>query len=326
MVTVYTTGVFDILHRGHINVLLEAKKLGDRLVVGIQDDESVYAAKGKYPTLSVQERVAQLESLPFVDEVIVYEGTEQISHLKKIAPQIMVQGDDWFLSGEREAIIRHLKKHDIRLVLVPYTEEISSSEIKKRVLHEGQRTDRDFIFKNVKLVPIEELRLYERYEEGKVLKLMEKIQATQVFFNPITVNEYKIVIDGVNRLEALRRLKVQHVPCLVVNYKDIELAQNVHFKKKDGTITRLSEFNDSEGERIEFPRYTKEDIIRMVQEGEMVDNGATWHKVPIAVIRLRIPLDKLITGFDFDVFLKSTIAAGNIRYYPANVYVCDEWE
>lgn len=325
MKKIYTTGVFDILHRGHLNVLLEAKKLGDHLVVGVQDDEGVFQSKGKPPTLSEFERVAQLEALPFVDEVRVYRGVDQVPHLKDVQPAMMVQGDDWPRTGERNGILKYLDEQGIKLVLIPYTTDISSSEIKKRVLAQGERNDRDFIMTRVKLLPIADLLIYEQYDEEKVARLTEKIRVEQCFFNPITVTESNIVIDGVNRLEALTRLGARHVTCLQVDYKDVDLVPNIHYRNGK-KITRMSEFGSMEGERIEFPKYTKEDIARLAKEGPKVENGATWHKVKTAVIRLRVPLEYLMDGCDFDAFLKSVIAKGDIRYYPANVYVCDEWE
>jgi len=323
MKIVYTTGVFDILHRGHMNVLLEAKKRGDHLVVGVQDDQGVFASKNRYPILSTAERVAQLESLPFVDEVIVYNGVDQRPHLERIKPNFMVQGDDWHNSGDRKAVIKYAKENNIELELIPYTKEISSSEIRRRVLV-AERDDRDFVLHNVKLMTIADLFLYEKYEEKKVCKLVEKLRNDEVFFNPLTINEHNIVIDGVNRLEALKRIGAKYVTCLVVDYKDVDLVPNTHYEK-DGKITRMSEFGDATGKKIEFPAYTKEDIIEMVRKGEMVENGATWHKVRTAVVRLKISLSCLVEGCDFDAFLEKMIAEGNIRYYPANVYICDEW-
>jgi glycerol-3-phosphate cytidylyltransferase len=321
---IYTTGVFDILHKGHINILVGAKKLGDYLVIGVQDDAGVLKSKGKYPVLSAQERVDQLEALPFVDKVFIYDNVDQRENLRKIKANVMVQGDDWEKTGDRTEIIEYLKQNNIRLVLIPYTKDISTTNIKKRVLCQGERNDKDFILNNVKLLRIKDLKLYEKFDETKVKKLVEKIKKEKVFFNPITINEYNIVIDGVNRLEAIKRLGAKFVPCLIVNYKDIDLNQNIHYVK-DGKTTRISEFGIGEGEKIVFPKYSKEDIIRMVKNGEMVQNGATWHVVRSAVARLRIPLDDLMNGFDFEAFLKEKMNKGNIRYYPSNVYICDEW-
>jgi len=139
MTVVYTTGVFDILHKGHINILVNAKNMGTHLVVGVQDDEGVFQSKRRYPTLSTQERVAQLESLPFVDKVIVYHNVDQRPYLEEIKPNIMIQGDDWPRTGNRTEVVKYLNEHHIQLVLLPYTQDISSSEIKRRVSGPSQK-------------------------------------------------------------------------------------------------------------------------------------------------------------------------------------------
>jgi len=325
MITVYTTGVFDILHKGHINILVNARNLGDSLVVGVQDDDGVFQYKGSYPVMSTLERVAQLEALPFVDKVIAYHGVDQRPYLRDISPNIMVQGDDWLKTGKRNEVFEYLKEHNIRLVLIPYTDGISTTEIKQRVLNTHERSDKEFILKRVKFVNLEELQFYELFDEEKVVKLTKKIENDGCFFNPITINEYKIVIDGVNRVEALKRLGAKYVTALEVDYKDVDLLANVHYKK-DGKVVRMSEFGNTEGERISFPRYSKDDIIHMAKSGTMIQNGATWHRVKYSVARLRIPLVSLIKGVDFNSYMQEVVDKGNIRYYPANTYICDEWE
>lgn len=134
IITVYASGVFDILHAGHLNILTKARALGDRLVVGIQEDGAVFESKAHMPVLSTEERVAQMRALPFVDEVITYSsGTDPSDALERVKPNIMVQGDDWPQQTDRVEIMNYLNKHNIRLVLVPYTKEISDTEIKRRI-------------------------------------------------------------------------------------------------------------------------------------------------------------------------------------------------
>lgn len=134
MITVYTSGVFDLLHKGHINIITKARALGDRLVVGIQEDKAVFESKGYYPVLSTVERVAQMRALPFVDKVITYSsGTDPSDALTRVKPNIMVQGDDWPQQTDRAEIMNYLNAHNIRLVLISYTKEISDSEIKRRI-------------------------------------------------------------------------------------------------------------------------------------------------------------------------------------------------
>lgn len=326
MKKIYTTGVFDLLHRGHINILTQAAALGD-LTVGIMSDEGVEKTKGRRPILSLEEREAQIKSLPFVSSVISYSDPDQRTQYDTILPDVIVQGDDWLHSADRSHALAYFKEKNIRLVLLPRTEGISTTEIRKRV-ERCKRRDEQFLLERVRMVPIEKLRLYEEYDEEKVLRLIEKISREGVFTNPISIVREMIVIDGNNRLEALRRLKATRVPCVIYDYKDIDLVGNVHFIQEDKK-TRLSEFAPEKGERIEFPARTPEEIFKLVEEGKMIPNGETFHRVPVSVIRLPIPLRVLQALSDYSTpasaFVEDAIQKGKIRFFQSGVYVCDEW-
>lgn len=133
MTIVYTTGVFDMLHPGHLNILRRARALGNRLIVGIQDDESVIKQKNRKPIMSCAERIIMLESLPFVNVVLPYSDLDQRKILKLIHPDIIVQGEDWQKTGDRKEILKFLKENSIRLIQFPYTKNISTTEIKMRI-------------------------------------------------------------------------------------------------------------------------------------------------------------------------------------------------
>lgn len=321
---VYTTGVFDILHRGHLNILTQASALGD-LTVGIMTDQGVEDTKGARPILTLEERDAQIRSLPFVDEVIHYTDTDQRANYASVRPDIVVQGDDWLFSADRTTALNYLREHGIRLVLLPRTQGISTTEIRRRVTRSGRR-DEQFLRERLRIVPIADLKRYEAHDEDKVERLVDKIRAERVFFNPICIVREMIVIDGANRLEALRRLGALAVPCVIYDYSEVDLLGNVHFIS-NGVRTRLSEFAREQGERIEFPRRVPADIRAAAESGAMIPNGETFHRVPQSVIRLPVPLDAL-TGdpaFDLAAYLEQRIARGQIRFYQSSVYVCDEW-
>lgn len=331
-------GVFDVLHVGHLNVLTNARAMGDSLTVAVQDDAGVLASKGQAPILTLAERMEQLRALPFVDAVIDYssgEGADAVAVCRRERPDIVVQGDDWLHSADRSEILALFRVTRTRLILLPRTEHISSTEIKRRI-SDGNRRD-DEVLKNLQLLPIGALSLYEEYDEAKVRNLVRKITQDGVFFNPITVGTWDadgvrlyIVVDGVNRLEALRRLEGKNVPCMLFDYRQIDLQPNVHYVQEDGTVARASEFMTGKGERREFPPVTREDIVRFVQEGRMVQSGATWHTPPCSALRLRVPLAGLVDGSmtpeQFTAFVLENEAKGNIRYLQRSVYVCDEWQ
>jgi rfaE bifunctional protein nucleotidyltransferase chain/domain len=132
MTIVYTGGVYDILHKGHLRLLKRAKSLGDFLVVGIEEDSSVIKMKPR-PILSTQERVEQMQELPFVDRVVTYSVDENTKILESIVPDIFVHGDDWEAQTDRTEMLDYMKENRIKVVYLPRTMNISDTEIKNRI-------------------------------------------------------------------------------------------------------------------------------------------------------------------------------------------------
>lgn len=93
---VFTNGCFDILHRGHISYLNDAKSLGDILVLGLNSDKSVKRLKGENrPVNSEDDRAFMLENLKAVDYVFLFEEDTPYNLISKIQPDILVKGGDW---------------------------------------------------------------------------------------------------------------------------------------------------------------------------------------------------------------------------------------
>ncbi len=93
---VFTNGCFDILHRGHVSYLNEAKSLGDILVIGLNSDSSVKRLKGsERPINNEIDRSFMLENLKCVDFVAIFEEDTPLSLIKEITPNILVKGGDW---------------------------------------------------------------------------------------------------------------------------------------------------------------------------------------------------------------------------------------
>jgi D-beta-D-heptose 7-phosphate kinase/D-beta-D-heptose 1-phosphate adenosyltransferase len=97
MITVWTNGCFDIIHRGHIEMFKYASSLGDKLIVGIDSDKKVKKDKGiNRPFNCLSDRLAVVKAIKYVDEVCVFENTEGLEKLiKSVKPDIMVIGSDW---------------------------------------------------------------------------------------------------------------------------------------------------------------------------------------------------------------------------------------
>jgi D-beta-D-heptose 7-phosphate kinase/D-beta-D-heptose 1-phosphate adenosyltransferase len=93
---VFTNGVFDLLHPGHVDVLLGARRAGDHLVVALNSDESVRRLKGaERPVRSEAERAYVLAALEMVDCVVVFEQDTPLELIRELRPEVLVKGGDY---------------------------------------------------------------------------------------------------------------------------------------------------------------------------------------------------------------------------------------
>ena len=93
---VFTNGCFDIIHRGHVEYLEEAKRLGDILIIGLNSDYSVKRIKGPdRPINNEEDRKKVLLALKSVDGVIIFDEDTPLELIKKIQPNVLVKGGDW---------------------------------------------------------------------------------------------------------------------------------------------------------------------------------------------------------------------------------------
>jgi len=123
MKTIITYGTFDILHRGHINLLKRARALGDRLIVGLSSDE-FNAGKHKSSLLNYDNRKCVLESIRYVDFVFPEENwAQKVKDIQKYDAAIFVMGDDW--EGKFDEL-----KSQCEVVYLARTPDISTTAIK----------------------------------------------------------------------------------------------------------------------------------------------------------------------------------------------------
>ncbi len=125
----------DILHKGHINILKTAAKLG-KVTVGLMTDEAIASYKN-IPYLNFEQRRVILQNIKFVDKVIPQKTLDYVQNLKIIKPNFVVHGDDWkkgIQKKTRERVIKALKGWSGKLIEPKYTENISSTIIKNKIL------------------------------------------------------------------------------------------------------------------------------------------------------------------------------------------------
>jgi rfaE bifunctional protein nucleotidyltransferase chain/domain len=131
-VVVFTNGCFDLLHRGHVHVLREAKALGDLLIVAINSDTSVKAIKGAArPILPETDRVELIAAMEMVDYVVLFEEPDPYNTIAVLRPKVLVKGADW---TSEEIIGADIVRRDGgEIVVLPYLKGYSTTEIIKKV-------------------------------------------------------------------------------------------------------------------------------------------------------------------------------------------------
>lgn len=128
MKKILTYGTFDVLHRGHINLLRRAKERGDYLIVGISTDE-FNAIKGKKSYYDYETRKEMLEAIRYVDEVIPeYDWNQKPDDIKRLGVDELVMGSDWEGNEKFESLRQYC---DVNYL--PRTEGISSTQIKSEL-------------------------------------------------------------------------------------------------------------------------------------------------------------------------------------------------
>lgn len=132
MVVGYTTGVFDMFHIGHLNILKKAKEQCDYLIVGVSTDEIVESYKHKKPFIRFEERIVIVESIKYVDRVVPQESMDKISAWEKLHYDVLFHGADWKNSDMYNSIEAALAKLGVKVVYIPHTDGISSTILEKK--------------------------------------------------------------------------------------------------------------------------------------------------------------------------------------------------
>ncbi|EUJ29065.1 adenylyltransferase/cytidyltransferase family protein [Listeria cornellensis] len=123
----YTSGVFDLFHIGHLNILKKAKEQCEHLIVAVSTDELVQSYKNKTPVIPFEERLEIVESITFVDEVVAQMNRDKVAAMEHYQFDVMFVGSDWkgnALFTETEQIF---KANDVDVVYFPYTSNTSST-------------------------------------------------------------------------------------------------------------------------------------------------------------------------------------------------------
>jgi len=132
----YTTGVYDLFHIGHLNVLRNAKKHCDYLIVGVSTDEVVIKNKNKTPVIPFEDRIAIVRAIKYVDEAVPQEDYSieyKIKRIKELHANILFVGSDWQGTEKWNNIEKELAKIGVKVIYLPHTDGISSTELTAKI-------------------------------------------------------------------------------------------------------------------------------------------------------------------------------------------------
>ena len=125
---VFTNGCFDIIHKGHVEVLARSANLGDKLIIGLNSDKSIQKLKGKdRPIIDEQSRAILLAALSFVDAIVLFSEATPLKLISTLLPDVLVKGGDY----EIETIVGHeiVQQNGGKVKLVPFLDGFSSTTI-----------------------------------------------------------------------------------------------------------------------------------------------------------------------------------------------------
>ena len=139
MIIGYTTGVFDLFHIGHLNMLKNAKSLCDKLIVGVTTDELLVNYKKKKSVIPFEERIEIVRDIKWVDAAIAQKNMDKYGAWEKLKFDIMFVGDDWYNTEKWKKIEEKFKKVGVRILYFPYTKGTSSTLINEILVKERDK-------------------------------------------------------------------------------------------------------------------------------------------------------------------------------------------
>ena len=129
----YTTGVFDMFHIGHLNILRRAKEQCEYLIVGVSTDELVQEYKNKTPIIPFEERAEIVQSIDCVDKVVAQVDRDKFGAWRELKFDVMFVGDDWKGKPLFVEVEKKLKEVGVDVVYFPYTKDTSSTILREKL-------------------------------------------------------------------------------------------------------------------------------------------------------------------------------------------------
>jgi len=131
----YTTGVFDMFHVGHLNILRRAKDMCETLIVGVTTDDLCYTRKQKYPIINQEERRTIVEAIRYVDKVVFQEDMEKVRPVKELGADAVFVGSDWKGTDAWNQYEKDFAEVGCKVVYLDHTDGVSSSILREKLIN-----------------------------------------------------------------------------------------------------------------------------------------------------------------------------------------------
>jgi glycerol-3-phosphate cytidylyltransferase len=128
----YTTGVFDLYHPDHVELLRRARTRCTHLTVGVTID-TVAAAYKEPPVMSYEERAAVIASVRWVDSVVPQTSLDKVEAWRKLKYDVLFVGDDWYMTPDWQRYEQELDGEGVPVIYLPTTRSVSSTQIRRRL-------------------------------------------------------------------------------------------------------------------------------------------------------------------------------------------------
>ncbi len=129
----YTTGVYDMFHVGHLNILESAKALCETLVVGVTTDELCYSRKKKYPIINEKDRLRIVGAIRYVDETVLQSDMDKLSAVRELNCEVVFVGSDWKGTDSWNEYEKQFAAIGVDVVYLPHTDGISSTILREKI-------------------------------------------------------------------------------------------------------------------------------------------------------------------------------------------------
>lgn len=128
----YTTGVYDMFHVGHLNLLKRAKEQCDYLIVGVTVDELV-SYKNKTAIIPFEDRIQIVDAIKYVDKAVPQVNMNKMEAWEKYHFDVMFVGDDWKGTDKWNKLEADFKEKGVDIVYFPYTKKVSSTMLREKI-------------------------------------------------------------------------------------------------------------------------------------------------------------------------------------------------